>query len=61
MIEIFASALAQLNWRETRRDNPDEEPPAAVIDRLVNLHRGQIEANYGPRLSAGAAAQVAAS
>ena len=61
LIEILALALAHLNWRETRRDNPDEEPPPAVIDRLVNLYRGQIEANYGPRLPAGAAAQVAAS
>jgi small-conductance mechanosensitive channel/CRP-like cAMP-binding protein len=61
LIQTFAVALAQLNWRETRLDNPDEEPPPAVIDRLVNLHRGQIEANYGPRLAAGAATQIAAS
>lgn len=48
VIGIFASALADLSWRERNGSNPNDEPPAAVIDRLVNLYRGQIEANYGP-------------
>lgn len=50
LIETFASALAHLAWRETYQHSADEEPPPDVIDRLVNLYRGQIEANYGPRL-----------
>ena len=49
LIDVFATALAQLSWREANRDKTDEEPPRAALDRLVNLHRGQIEANYGPR------------
>ena len=46
LIETFAAALAQLAWRDTYRHNIDEEPPPEVIDRLTNLYRGQIEANY---------------
>ena len=49
LIETFASALAHLAWRETYQHSADEEPPTDVIDRLVNLYRGQIEANYGSR------------
>lgn len=49
LLETFASALAHLAWRETYQRSADEEPPPDVIDRLVNLYRGQIEANYGPR------------
>ena len=49
LIDVFATALAQLSWRESSRGKADEEPPKAALDRLVNLHRGQIEANYGPR------------
>jgi len=30
----------------------DDEPAPEVIDRLVNLYRGQIEACYGPRFAA---------
>ena len=46
MIGTFAAALAHLNWRETHRGAPDDEPPAAVIERLANLYCDQIEANY---------------
>ena len=47
LIDTFANALAQLSWRESNRATPDAEPPKAAMDRLVNLYRGQIEANYG--------------
>lgn len=44
LIQTLAQALGQLSWRES---NPSEiEPQPAVINRLINLHRGQIEANY---------------
>jgi small-conductance mechanosensitive channel/CRP-like cAMP-binding protein len=49
LIGTFATALARLAWRETCQRSADEEPPPDVIDRLINLYRGQIEANYGPR------------
>ena len=49
LIGTFAAALANLDWRETYRHSADEEPPAEMIDRLINLYRGQIEANYGMR------------
>ena len=43
----LAQALAQLNWREASTGNAQLEPPQAVLARLVNLYRGQIESNYG--------------
>ena len=46
LIGIFAAALAQLAWHDTYRRSAGEEPPPEVIDRLTNLYRGQIEANY---------------
>jgi small-conductance mechanosensitive channel/CRP-like cAMP-binding protein len=49
LIGTFAGALANLAWRETYQRSAAEEPPPDVIDRLINLYRGQIEANYGPR------------
>jgi hypothetical protein len=49
VIDTFATALARLSWREANRASVDEEPPPAAIERLVNLHRGQIAANYGAR------------
>jgi small-conductance mechanosensitive channel/CRP-like cAMP-binding protein len=49
LIDTFAAALAHLAWRDTYQRSADEEPAPEVIDRLVNLYRGQIEANYGPR------------
>ena len=36
----------------SNRHSGDEEPPAEMIDRLINLYRGQIEANYGTRVAA---------
>jgi small-conductance mechanosensitive channel/CRP-like cAMP-binding protein len=50
LIDTLAVALAHLTWRDTHRLNPNDEPPAEAIDRLVNLYRGQIEANYGRRM-----------
>jgi small-conductance mechanosensitive channel len=61
LIETFASALAHLSWRETHRGNPNEEPLPAVIDRLINLYRGQIEANYRLETSQASVATEAAS
>jgi len=61
LIDTFATALANHSWRESHRGNPDEEPPAAAIERLVNLYRGQIEANYGYRTDTPRAVQAAAS
>ena len=49
LIDTFSTALAHLDWRESRGHSTIEEPPPEVIDRLVNLYRGQIEANYGVR------------
>ncbi|MBL6616149.1 MAG: mechanosensitive ion channel family protein [Reyranella sp.] len=49
LIDTFATALAQLDWQESIGHSTIDEPPREVIDRLVNLYRGQIEANYGPR------------
>jgi hypothetical protein len=56
LIDTFASALGNLAWRETYQRSAEEEPPPEVIDRLVNLYRGQIEANYGPRIAPAALA-----
>lgn len=42
--EAFAVALARMNAQETHSG----APPAAALERLVNIHRGQIEANYAP-------------
>lgn len=50
LIETFATALAQLSWSDSHRGNGNEEPLPAVIGRLVNLYRGQIEANYRPEI-----------
>ncbi len=47
LIQTMAQALAQLSWRDTNAGNADAEPPKAVLDRLVNVYRGQIESNYG--------------
>jgi small-conductance mechanosensitive channel/CRP-like cAMP-binding protein len=49
LIDTFATALAQLDWRESHGSSTIEEPAPEVIDRLVNLYRGQIEASYGSR------------
>ena len=57
LIQTLAQALAHLNWRETNAGNPDSEPLPAVIERLVNLYRGQIESNYGDRLAVALAAR----
>ena len=46
LIGTFAAALADLSWRETHRGAPEDEPPAAAVERLVHLYCGQIEANY---------------
>ena len=60
VIATFAEALAHANWRETLRGPTDDEPPADYVERLVNLYRGQIEANYR-RSSLEAAGRAAAS
>jgi len=57
LIGTFAGALAHLAWRETDQRSADEEPAPEVIDRLINLYRGQIEANYGPRTEPALAAE----
>ena len=51
LLETFAMALAQLHYRETHPGRAEDDLPAAAIARLVNLHRGQIEANYGEQLA----------
>ncbi len=56
LVDTLATSLAHVAWRETNRGNPDAEPPRAALDRLINLYRGQIEANYGHRKEAVAAA-----
>ena len=61
LIETLAAALAHLSWRETHRGNPDEDPPQAVIARLVPLYCGQIEANYGPQPSTESGGKAVAS
>jgi hypothetical protein len=59
LMQTLAETLALLAWRESNPGSPDLDPPPAVLARLVNLYRGQIEANYGesvaPAVSAGAA------
>ena len=50
LIETFATALAQLSWSDSHSGDRNEEAPPAVIGRLVNLYRGQIEANYRPEI-----------
>lgn len=59
LIGTFAMALANLSWRESHLGSSDEDPPPAAIARLVNLHRGQIEINYGPRPGEAAGQAVA--
>ena len=51
LIETFAIALAQLHYRESHPGRAEDDLPAATIERLVNLHRGQIAANYGGQLA----------
>ncbi len=51
LIQTLAHALALLSWSETHTDSPGIEPPPAVIERLINLYRGQIEDNYFQRLA----------
>jgi CRP-like cAMP-binding protein len=51
LLETFAMALAQLHYRETHPGRAEDDLPAAAIARLVHLHRGQIEANYGGQLA----------
>ena len=46
LVQTLAQALAQLSWRESNA-GADIEPQPAVIERLVNVFRGQIESNYG--------------
>ena len=46
LIKPLAQALAQLVWTEANVDSKITEPPPAVLERLINLHRGQIEAKY---------------
>lgn len=46
LIKVLAQALAQLAWTEAHVDNHNVAPPPAVLERLVNLHQGQIEAKY---------------
>lgn len=46
LIATLAQALARLAWSETHIDNQGIEPPPAVMERLIHLHRGQIEASY---------------
>ena len=46
LIATLAQALARLAWSETHIDNQGIEPPPAVMERLIHLHRGQMEANY---------------
>lgn len=52
LIDTFSTALAQLDWRESHGHSTIDEPPPEVIGRLINLYRGQIEANYGSHLEA---------
>ncbi|CAN5910403.1 hypothetical protein BH11PSE3_BH11PSE3_30220 [soil metagenome] len=52
LIDTLATALAHLAWQDTYRHSADEEPPPEVIERLTNLYRGQIEANYRLRPAA---------
>ena len=51
----LATALARLTWAEKHRGHEDDIPPEA-LERLINIYRGQMEANYGeqliPRLAA---------
>jgi len=49
-IGIFANVLAWLSWREMRAGLPDALPDPATLDRLINLHRGQIETCYGEEM-----------
>lgn len=46
LVGLLAHSLSMLNWNETRGDQAGSEPPPETINRLVNLYRGQIEANY---------------
>jgi small-conductance mechanosensitive channel len=49
LIDTLAQALSHLSWNESNAENPWLEPPTEVIERLVNLYQGQLEANYGER------------
>ena len=46
LIKTLAQALAQLAWTEAHEGNHSVEPAPAVLERLINLHQGQIEAKY---------------
>ena len=49
LIQTLARSLANLGWRESNAGNADIEPPPTVIERLINVHLGQIESNYNAR------------
>lgn len=51
LVDVFALALARSNWSETHRGAATEKAPKEAIERLVNIHRGQIQANYGAGLA----------
>jgi small-conductance mechanosensitive channel/CRP-like cAMP-binding protein len=59
VVDTFAAALAHASWREA--NGADKDPPAAAIARLINLYRGQIEANYRLRSELKALPAAAAS
>ena len=49
LMQTLARSLANLGWHEAHAESSNSEPPPAVIERLVNVHLGQIESNYGDR------------
>ncbi len=52
LIHSFANNLAHIRWKRSQSNKPGELPRADEIQHLVELYRGQIEANYGGKLTA---------
>jgi CRP-like cAMP-binding protein len=52
LTDKFAHNLAHVRWKRSQGNNPSDLPRADEIQHLVDLYRGQIEANYGRRQAA---------
>ena len=51
MIHSFANNLAHIRWKRSQSNKPGDLPRTDEIQHMVEMYRGQIEANYGGKLA----------